>query len=424
MRTPKSEVEENVTEIRCIHCGRAGVGDGQVMDHFLTWRIGTRADQIGAKFGYLCEPCGGPLCLDCLDLRGGYPCPPERVEYYPFACPRCKAPVSVVTLEQAGGWEAPRQFRHSLQRMASTSTPGCLVPYASYDAVLLVAPGHLVASHFGPRPVPLGPGDLWRSHITAEIPGEGTRTLVLHRWDHPTPRVDALLDQGGTLFSIGTLDPDHVYYDRDLWRLAGIPTPAEVHFSLSLGSTGFYLAQLSPQVGMHIHKIGVVQGSPPPAPRALMEIAVPPREDTPRQQQSRETVARLLTHLTDLSIWDYTWLEAPRPGTFGKRAILALAGSTDLMYYHLIRVVFKGVLYHNFPVYFHHPGFSLASAATTRQMQDLVPWGPRSKLICLQSDRGGSFERTQFMVADFVFLITDGMKENYRPSKQANEDWW
>jgi hypothetical protein len=138
-----------------------------------------------------------------------------------------------------------------------------------------------------------------------------------------------------------------------------------------------------------------------------------------------KTFDTLLTELTAKHIWDYTWLEAPRDGEKPKKgAILALAGSTDLTYYHLIRVVFKGVRYNTTRAYFHHPDFRLAPPALVRQCMDLVEFGPKSKVICVTRDFGGNLEETAFVVADYLFVIEEGLDAAYRPSSTRNTEWW
>jgi hypothetical protein len=141
----------------------------------------------------------------------------------------------------------------------------------------------------------------------------------------------------------------------------------------------------------------------------------------------RGRVAVILRELTELRIWDYEWIEAPRPGEPGPY-VLALAGSTDLGYHHLVRVVFRGVRHSTCPMSFHHPAFELAGSAEQARLREIATFGPRSLAVRITAESGSPLEETAFVVADEVEVIRQPeggpIREPYQPAKCENMQWW
>ena len=140
-------------------------------------------------------------------------------------------------------------------------------------------------------------------------------------------------------------------------------------------------------------------------------------------------VAARLREVTELRIWDYTWIEHPRPGGLGPDAVVALSGSTDLAYYELVRVVFRGVRHSTVPRYFHHPEFALASPTEEARLRALVEFGPRSVAIRVLTESGGPLEEAWYVVADDVEVIRPAAGETtvtapYPGAVPANVQWW
>jgi hypothetical protein len=141
----------------------------------------------------------------------------------------------------------------------------------------------------------------------------------------------------------------------------------------------------------------------------------------------RDEIAARLGVLTELGMWDYEWIEAPRPAD-PPPYVLALAGGADLTYHHLVRVVFRGVRYSTCPRAFHHPRFELAGGAEESRLRRLADFGPRSVAVRILVDAGSPQQETAIVVADDVEVIRapEGgpIREPYQPAQRENMQWW
>jgi hypothetical protein len=147
--------------------------------------------------------------------------------------------------------------------------------------------------------------------------------------------------------------------------------------------------------------------------------------DRIRRWLLRADVERTLRAATELRLWDYTWIEAPPPGETGSAAVLAVVGSTDLDYYHLARLRFRGVRHSTCPHYFHHPVFALAPAA----VEDRFGFGPECFVAEVRVDADSPLEETAYVVAEGVELELPAPGENtlrtlYVPANPAHMGWW
>ncbi|HEU0077212.1 MAG TPA: hypothetical protein VFQ76_06160, partial [Longimicrobiaceae bacterium] len=167
------------------------------------------------------------------------------------------------------------------------------------------------------------------------------------------------------------------------------------------------------------------------APAAADAPGPPGAEPDPvlRRGVRRAEAARTLCAATELALWDWVWIEAPPPGETGPAAVLALVGSTDLDYYHLARLRFRGVRHSTCPRYFHHPVFRLAPAAAAERLRAGAGAGPESFVAEVWVDAGSPLEECFFVVADAVELETptpgDGtLRTVYVPANPAHLGWW
>lgn len=147
--------------------------------------------------------------------------------------------------------------------------------------------------------------------------------------------------------------------------------------------------------------------------------------DRIRRWLLRADVERTLRAATELRLWDYVWIEAPPPGETGSAAVLAVVGSTDLDYYHLARLRFRGVRHSTCPRYFHHPVFALAPAA----VEDRFGFGPECFVVEVRVDADSPLEQTAYVVAEGVELELPAPGENklhtlYVPANPAHMGWW
>jgi hypothetical protein len=153
-------------------------------------------------------------------------------------------------------------------------------------------------------------------------------------------------------------------------------------------------------------------------------------DDDPEEaalEAHRSEVEAKLVALTAMRLWDYEWMEAPRPGEAAPY-VLALAGGTDLAYHHFVRVVFRGVRHSTLPQAFHHPRFELASRTDESRLRQMADFGPRTVAIRVVMEADSPLEETAFVAADDVEVIraADGgpIREPYLGSKPENVQWW
>lgn len=148
-----------------------------------------------------------------------------------------------------------------------------------------------------------------------------------------------------------------------------------------------------------------------------------------RRGLRRAEAGRTLRAATELALWDWLWIEAPPPGETGPAAVLALVGSTDLDYYHLARLRFRGVRHSTCPRYFHHPVFRLAPAAAAERLRAETRARPESFVAEVWADAGSPLEECFVVVADAVELEVPAPGEGtlrtvYVPANPAHLWWW
>lgn len=388
----------NRVEVPCLAC-RSGScrASGHIYHMFITKRYGTDADQVGAKFFYYCRACAGFVCVDCLGLRDGYPCEPEALESHPFACPGCGEAVSVLRCDHASGPEAVEALL--AHAAAPADKAGEYQPYEGYDRQQQTLPGELKYVAFGPRPRALRPEEYWITELLVERSGAPGFSLQLAHRDHPAPATALFLKQPGDQAYRCALLPGTVWYDTSLSGYPGVGEISDKRFSLSVDDHGLAIAHIDAQTVITILKSGIAPGSAyPPLPEKGDEHAVA----APAPSPGDGWTVQILKDLSDKKIWDFETLAYPEPETYGPGAMLSLAGSTDLTYYHLVRVFFYGVRHTNIRNYFSHPEFRLASPAEAVQLNDLVSFGERSRAYCITREFGGSFSERSYLVADRV----------------------
>ncbi len=148
-----------------------------------------------------------------------------------------------------------------------------------------------------------------------------------------------------------------------------------------------------------------------------------------RRGLRRTEAARTLHAATELKLWDYLWIEAPPPGETGPAAVLAVVGSTDLDYYQLARLRFRGVRHSTCPRYFHHPVFSMAPAAMERRLRAELGFGPECFAVEVRVEADSPLEERFVVVAEGVELELPAPGETklrtlYEPANPAHMGWW
>ena len=395
---PSCRYCDNRAEISCVNCLSGSCrASGHIYHMYITKRYGTDADQVGAKFFYYCQSCAGFVCVDCLGLREGYPCDPAALESYPFQCPHCGGSVSVLRCDHASGPEAVEALL--AHAAAPVDEAGEYLPYQGHDRQQQTRAGELRYITFGPRSRVMQPQECWVTDLQIERPGApGISLQVVHR-DHPAPATALLLKESGDKAYGRALLPGTVWYDAALSGSPGVEKNTAKHFSLSVDDHGLAIAHLDDQTVITVIKSGI---APIAAFPNLPENGDANAVTAPPASPSDGWAVRILKDLSDKKIWDYETLTVPEADAYGPGASLSLAGSTDLIYYHLVRVFFYGVRYAGLRDYFSHPEFRLASPAETVQLADLATFGERSQAYCITREFGGSFQERAYLVADRV----------------------
>ena len=169
---------------------------------------------------------------------------------------------------------------------------------------------------------------------------------------------------------------------------------------------------------------GPVDQAPEPVRRRL-DAAM----DRIRRGLPRADAGRTLRAASELRIWDWVWIEAPPPGGAGPDAVLALVGSTDLDYYHLARLRFRGVRHNTCPRYFHHPEFQLVPRAGEGELRRAAAWGPDSFAVVVWTEAGSPLAEAFYVVADAVELEVPApgeatLRTPYVAGNPAHVGWW
>lgn len=406
--------------VRCVHCGQGRCEEtDHLYDAFITRRYGTMADQVGSRFFYHCPNCDGMLCVDCLGLRDGYPCDLEAIQFHPFVCPTCGSRIAVLRgdhLDPSEAAEALCEFLSEKDYLTDAIGPmeSCREPHTLKQ----LQPRTLTHIPFGPRPRPLWPGEVWQTLFIPDTGADPPVQLIITCADHPEPTVQIIYAHEQDRHLICTLGPDEVWYGDGLQELTGWPISCSRPFALAADHNGVTIVVLDDMESM-VDKLGIWR-YPPPAPlaRKAARVSISPAD------QSANPFAPQLKALTDKAIWDYEWLECPKPEAYGPDAVLAVAGSTDLMYYHLVRVIFEGVRYTNCPNYFSHPLFRPATSTETHLLRDLASFGPDSQAFCIHGGFGGAFAQLSYIVADQVLMQDENLDAPYTARNSDHEDWW
>ena len=409
----------------CVACGRPAKRETGPIHHlFIARRYGTTADQVGSRFFFRCPEGEGFLCLDCLGLRDGPPVPPADIETHPFTCPACGTPAALYRSDHTMPGEAVAHLLDVERTAAAPALPPAtvLVAIEEYRSPHPLPVRRLLTGGWGPLPRPLRPGEAWETHLRVGSKEDDAPRLVLAYTQQPGPHVTVAWEDGGTRRHLGRLDPGGLV-TRDALVARGVPGSDRLPALLLSGDHGGYqLSLMDESVRLWVWNVGICAAAsetglePLPASREVM--AHPPH---------RDDMATRLKWLTDNAVWDYMWLEHPRPGEEGPEAVVAVCGSTDLTYYEIVRIRFTGARFSTCPNFFSHPKFRLATESETRHLMQLCDFGPRSLAMAITRDFGGHLQGVSHIVADAVDYIDarpDNIDEAYVPANPAHVDWW
>lgn len=465
------------TKQRTISCGHCDEGSCKKEEHtyqkFFTKRYGTDNDQIGSKFFYICGDCEKSLCVDCLGIREVYPCDEADVEIYPFACPICEGRVNVFRCDQKSYWEAVSEMKTYLE--APSQGDGLRVAFEQqHSKEEVVEPQKMGGLVLGPRPRALWPGEIWETAIHLKK-DEGTlATIFLGRSEQGGLRNRLYTLENGKRKYLSDIPHKTLWHSEKIFELTNDNAFQDQPFTIIIESDNLGVSNLSQSKKLVLERIGIARypemddwplsvfgqedGGLDQMQQYLQEsmdriqnISTEMNEENiasftnelesmrdvlknfigemdERQEKEKKTseTAALLKKLTDKKIWDYEWIECPPTDQRDGSQALVLAGSTDLIYYQLVRVHFMGVRYMDCWNYFSHPYFRLATEMERKQVESLVEFGPESQVFAITKDFGGGiFEGGSFVVADSVHVEWEKECESdFKPHNPDNTSWW
>ncbi|HOJ19351.1 MAG TPA: hypothetical protein PLT92_12385 [Ignavibacteriaceae bacterium] len=353
--------------IKCVSCDS---GEGEVYDLFVFRRYGTRNDQIGVKFFFYCPECQGPVCKECLGRKGDLFA--EEAEYETAMCPKCNSRLyaargdnrsdaemewCILNFLKNGNWPA-------LEEKKLRSIKGGEIEWLPFksESVMGITEG-------------LG--------FRIKVQGE-EMSLVHYRYPEPF----SVLYLRGESFLIERKD---VFSDS--------------LFSVTADNEGFFIVNRGSEE-IEVNAEGVSRGEEGGKKKEEREKRKEKGEKkNPTQSEEnekKEMLRRKLGEINERHIWDFQFINEDK--TEGKGEI-HIAGSTDLIYYHIVEMFFKKVRFSNLVNYFHHPRFEVADGALEEQVRQAS--GVSKEDFCVfvvSTDKGGFNERRYVVVAKHLFV--------------------
>lgn len=338
---------------------------------YFVHRMGTAADNVGAQFFFYCETCENPVCIECMTIRRETQDTLTAPEYRDILCPVCGYNVLPVRMDHKSYWEAAQLFTDFNRFGGKSIDEGkLLLPYDGWHTNLLIYPGNPGWVSFAAQRH-LEPGEAFELTFNS-----GGKEYRLRHYKYPQPYCK--LFDGDTDIYIGR----YTIHDGGT-------------FGLSADYDGVLITNKGKE-NLSWVKTGIV------ASRGLEHLPhmKPPEaeEDSPKKAMFRVK----LKELTDKRIWDYMSTHSDKQREKGE---FHIAGSTDLIYYNLVEMYFKKVIYTNFPQYFHHPVFELAPPVIEKQIRDLTGCeDPDVYIFRLVDDAGAAGEMHYFICAEYLFV--------------------
>ncbi|MHC1737919.1 MAG: hypothetical protein AB9882_07930 [Ignavibacteriaceae bacterium] len=348
--------------IKCVSCDMA---EGGVYDLFVYRRYGTRNDQIGGKFFFYCPECRGPVCKECLGRKGDLFA--EEAEYEIAMCPKCKSRLyaargdnrSGVEMEwcilnflKNGNWPAPEEKKlRSIKRGEIE-----WMPFRS-ERIMSITEG-----------------------LEFEIRVQGEEMRLVH-YRYPEPY--SVLYLRGKSFLIERKD---VFSDS--------------RFSVTADNEGFFIVNRGSEK-IEVTNNGICGGEEREKRKEEREKRKEKGEKK-KEEKKKEMLRRKLGEINERHIWDFQFINEDK--TEGKGEI-HIAGSTDLIYYHLVEMFFKKVRFSNLVNYFHHPWFEVADGALEEQVRQASGVSEEDfSVFVVSTDKGGFNERRYVVVAKHLFV--------------------
>lgn len=366
---------------------------------------GTVNDDVGTAYFAYCLGCALPVCAQ----DAGFPASATESEavlfppQHPLPCPRCAAPLFLYSVPNTPAHKAIAHWQ------AFLAAPYAIQPQPTTEAIQVEAKMSfpLLAIPLAASAEPLRIGEAVVVSLTWQQPKGASCQMTVRYSAYPMPMAEVQhTDAQGNALSSFPLLPEHeilsslafaAHIEDGYWAterfqvgisgeklLVAVPPSAEWTLSVQRGTA--LLTELLP--------------APAQEARPYVRTAEPLPE-----QKERVHAAHYLDKLTRARIWDYWATKAPEEGRERPRAELVLEGSTNLFYYTLSRVAFKGVRF--FTVgeqqVIHHPAFWLCSAVEEALLRGVVPFGERSFAVRIEGESFSVFARSEYVVCDRLF---------------------
>lgn len=359
-------------EYLCSGCRKGSCGKSEhIFSVYFVQRLGTPADNVGAKFFFYCGSCQSAICKSCLVQRRETVETLANPEYREILCPVCGYQVLPVRFDNKSYWEAADLFKEFLKFGGRNIEEGKLIlPYEGWFNSLVIKPGTPGWISFSTQR-PVEPGEAFEIRF-----GAGGKEYRLLHYKYPQPY--SLLIEGNNTVFVGR----YIFH-----------SPAS--FGISADYDGALITNKGDE-DIQWTKTGIISS------RGLEILPEEVQPDTIPETPKRKMFRDKLKELTDKAIWDYQAMHSDKEREKGE---FHIAGSTDLMYYHLVEMFFKKVSFTNLGTYFHHPIFELASPVIERQIRDLRGIFDQEQYIFqIRDDAGATGERRYFMCAEYLFV--------------------
>ena len=350
-------------KIECKNCTKKYPSySEEIYDHFMLNHLGTRNDQVGSKLSFYCRKCAGIICTECLRIPDEILNDLSKLEYQELQCPVCDSKILSVRMDCVSADEAVNY----LYRFWENDSPADTV------RSVIIQPNNISNIRFNIK------GFL--------LPDEGVSYNVIHK------------GKEYVLFYFRNQVPYSVFNDgKENIRLMADQFLRKDDFTITADNNRFCVMNKSKEE-IFVENSGRVSLKKTEFCIDADAETIPLNIGVPR----KEIFERMLKKLSDLKIWDFMLINEDI--TKNKKEI-HIAGSTDLIYYHIVELYFKKVSYSNIIGYFHHPSFRLADPVLEYQFRDFSGIEDEEQTIFeIITDNGGFNENRYFISAKHLFI--------------------
>jgi|GEM_PF-1760303 len=365
-------------DIKCKHCRICASGTDSKLYHlFMFQTAGTRNDQIGAKYFLFCPKCDGFICLTCGGIKRedlNFSVDPGYSQLY---CPECSTRLYIAKMKNRSEREAGKEMLNFILRNENESEQ-------SEEHIMFVNPGEIDWCQFNHGRLLKAEEGLEYLIRTSEV-----EIRLLH-FRYPEP------------YSVILTDTEKKVIGRsDYFMTPGLCLMADSEGFLVGFKSGDekYKSSFNSDrlIKLSVFKKGIVKGDL----KTLLPVGLNLTLSRGIKDISREKIKIRLDEVNEKQIWDYQFINEQK--TAGKGEI-HIAGSTDLMYYHIVELYFKKVKFSNLISYFHHPYFELAEGTKSEMIKGFFGVEDDSNVFIIHADKGAFNERQYYIVAKRLFI--------------------